>query len=364
MKKNLFLFFFLPCLFLTTFISCGEGKNPDTSVPVAAMGIEPSSVENMQVGETKKMSIKVIPENATLGALVWESSNTNVVSVQNDGTITAIGYGTTTVKVVNIANAVEATCQISVAEPKRTYELIWSDEFNDANINANKWNIETGGGGWGNKEAEYYTGRPENLRIENGNLIIEAKKENYQSNSYTSARITTKDKMFVTYGKVEARISLPSGQGTWPAFWMMPNKSVYGYWPRSGEIDIMEHVGSQPTMISNAVHTQQASGGNSWSNRVYYNDAENNFHVYAIEWVDNYNNGNDAIIFYVDGVQTAIKNQGNYLTSTYSDWPFDKDFYVILNLAIGGNWGGTINDNIFNNKVQMLVDYVKMYKQK
>src|SRR5690606_19762741 len=258
----------------------------------------------------------------------------------------------------------EASYEISVAEPERNYELIWEEEFDGPYIDLTKWNFEIGGAGWGNQEAQYYTDRNDNARIENGCLVIEGRKENYQGNSYTSARLSTKDKVFFTYGKVEARISLPAGQGTGPAFWLMPNKSSYGTWPRSGEIDIMEHVGSQPTMISHAIHTQQASGGRSWSSKGYYENVENNFHTYAVEWIDDYNNGNDALIFYVDGVQTAVKNQGNYVTSTYVDWPFDKDFFIILNLALGGTWGGTIDDAIFANPVEMKVDWIRMYQKK
>jgi beta-glucanase (GH16 family) len=343
-------------------VSCDGGEIPQNQIPVAAMAID-TSLPEMKVGEVQALSVRVVPENATRVDLIWESSNPKVLTVEN-GTVTAKGYGRALVRAVDVINSVEAECLILVAEPERNYELVWEDEFDGATINPDNWNFETGGAGWGNQEKQYYTGRPDNARIENGHLIIEAKKENYQENSYTSARLTTKNKVFFTYGKVEARISLPPGQGTWPAFWMMPNKSAYGGWPRSGEVDIMEHVGSQPTMISHAIHTQQANGGRSWSSRGYYENAENEFHTYAVEWIDDYNNGNDAFIFYVDGVRTANVNQGNHMTSTYSDWPFDKDFYVILNLAIGGTWGGTIDDAIFSDKLVMKVDYVRMYRQK
>jgi beta-glucanase (GH16 family) len=352
-------------------LSCNETnelKNTSAAAPppVVGMAIIPPSLQ-MKVGEAITPTISVVPENAVQGAIVWVSANEKVAAVETSGKITAIAYGKTSIRAVDVTHSdlthsVEASCEVSVEENARTYELIWSEEFDGTSINTDNWNYETGGAGWGNKELQYYTNRLLNARIENGCLIIEAKKENYQTNSYTSARLTTQNKKFITYGKVEARICLPSGQGTWPAFWMMPNKSVFGGWPRSGEIDIMEHIGSDPQMISHAVHTQQASGGRCWSSRGYYDNVENDFHIYAIEWIKEYQNGNDAIIFYVDGVQTAIKNQGNYLTSTYSDWPFTEDFYVILNLAIGGTMGGTVNDRIFDNPVQMKVDYVRIYK--
>ncbi len=360
MRKLFYTLFFVA--YTVVFVCCKKEKTSHEIIPVAAMAIEAIEGE-MQVGETEELSIRTVPENATPVALVWESSNSKVLSVEN-GIVTAKGFGKAVVRVVDVVNSVEASYEISVAEPERNYQLVWEEEFDGPDIDLTKWNFEIGGAGWGNQEAQYYTDRDDNARIENGCLVIEVKKENYQGNSYTSARLSTKDKVFFTYGKVEARISLPAGQGTWPAFWLMPNKSSYGTWPRSGEIDIMEHVGSQPTMISHAIHTQQASGGRSWSSKGYYNNVENDFHTYAVEWIDDYNNGNDALIFYVDGVQTAIKNQGNYVTSTYVDWPFDQDFFVILNLAIGGTWGGTIDDAIFANPVEMKVDWVRMYQKK
>lgn len=246
------------------------------------------------------------------------------------------------------------------AQSTTEYELVWADEFDDASAAPNpaNWNFETGGNGWGNRELQYYTNRSENVRVENGNLVIEARLENYVGNAYTSGRITTKNKAKIKYGKIEARISLPSGQGTWPAFWMMPNDNVYGGWPLSGEIDIMEHVGSNPDMISFAVHTYYKNGsrGNNWYNRITPGNVEGNFHVYGIEWFD------DRILFFFDGVKqvTLWRN----LSEDYRGWPFDQDFFVILNLAVGGNMSGTVDNAIFNNPVKMEVDYVRMYRQK
>ncbi len=340
--------------------SCKETK-PESEIPIAAMAIKPSSVE-MNIDETQTLTIRVVPEGAS-GTFLWESSNEKVAVVDN-GKVTAIAYGKTKIRVIDALTLVEAECDVMVNEAKREYNLVWSDEFETSVIDTDKWGYDVGGAGWGNQEAQYYTDRIDNSRIENGCLVIEAKKENYQGNSYTSARLLTKNKIFFTYGKVEARISLPSGKGTWPAFWMMPNNSEYGTWPRSGEIDIMEHEGGQPTMISHAVHTQQANAGRAWSSKGYYENVENAFHTYAVEWINDYNNGNDALIFYVDGGQTAINNQGNHATSTYADWPFDKDFYIILNLALGGSWGGTIDDSIFADKVLMKIDYVRVYELK
>ncbi len=143
---------------------------------------------------------------------------------------------------------------------------------------------------------------------------------------------------------------------------MMPTKSIYDTWPRSGEIDIMEHVGSDPDMISHALHTLAASGGSCWDKRTYPGNVENVFHIYTVEWVEKYHNGNDALMFYIDNELIATKDQVHWSVSTSRDWPFDQDFFVILNVAIGGTWGGTIDDSIFNSPVQMKVDYVRVYQ--
>lgn len=240
------------------------------------------------------------------------------------------------------------------------YQLVWTEDFDGTSLNTANWNYEQGGHGWGNSELQCYTNRTENVRVKNGCLIIEAIKEPYPSasptNQYTSGRITTQNKVKTTYGKVEALISLPPGQGTWPAFWMMPNDNAYGNWPRSGEIDIMEHVGYDPTMISFATHTYYRNGtkGNNLSSKIYSNNVENNFHLYGIEWLD------DRIIFYFDGVAKATFFRN--FSEDWRGWPFDKDFFIILNVAVGGKMGGTVDDNIFNSAIQMKVDYVKIYQ--
>lgn len=238
-----------------------------------------------------------------------------------------------------------------------SYKLVWAEEFDADAINASNWNFETGGNGWGNLELQYYTDRDDNAFIRDGKLVIKAKKEVYQNCNYTSARLTTKDKAFVKYGKIEASIKLPSGTGTWPAFWMMPQSSVYGSWPRSGEIDIMEHVGYDPDMISFAIHTrnQNGSSGNNWYSQVRPGNVEQEFHLYSIEWLE------DRIAFYIDGVKEAT--YWNDLKGDYRTWPFDQEFFVILNMALGGKMGGNIDDNIFNSDIEMEVDYVRIYQK-
>lgn len=235
------------------------------------------------------------------------------------------------------------------------YSLVYDDEFDGTTLDMTKWSIQVGYAA--NQEKEYYTDGTNNIRVENGNLIISAKKENYVvDRNYSSGRVYSKSKGFIKYGKAEARISVPSGAGTWPAFWMMPQSSVYGTWPKSGEIDIMEHIGSNPRMTSHAVHTALKNGsiGNNWFTKVYQDSMENKFHIYSIQWDP------DQILFFIDNVQTATLYRN--FTDTSTGWPFNQDFYVILNLAIGGTMGGTVDDAIFTNPVEMKVDYVRLYQ--
>ena len=245
---------------------------------------------------------------------------------------------------------------------KENYDLIWSDEFDGSGApDSTKWSYDLGDGcpdlcGWGNNEGQYYTNRPQNVRRENGNLIIEARKENFQNSNYTSARILTRGNAAWKYGLFEIRAELPSGRGTWPAIWMLPEHWKYGGWPASGEIDIMEHVGHEPERIYATVHTKAFNhlAGTQDTDTLQVSDAESSFHTYAIEWTP------DEIRWLVDGREYAsFENQHK----TFAEWPFDQPFHLILNIAVGGNWGGTkgIDDTIWPQR--MLVDYVRVYKK-
>lgn len=236
------------------------------------------------------------------------------------------------------------------------YELVWSDEFDYPGLpDSEKWNYDVGGSGWGNQELQYYTdGRTENARVENGKLIIEARKENYGGNDYTSARLVTKNKGDWLYGRIEVKAKMPAGRGTWPAIWMLPTDWYYGGWPQSGEIDIMEHVGYDEGIVHGTVHTDayNHTKGTQQGNSYEVPDATSAFHVYSIEWSE------DTIEFFVDDDKYFMfANQG-----TWQKWPFDKRFHLILNIAVGGTWGGAqgVDDNAF--PTQMEVDYVRVYQ--
>ena len=242
------------------------------------------------------------------------------------------------------------------------YSLVWSDEFDGISIDTTKWNFEIGNGewGWGNNELQYYTGRTQNARIENGNLVIEAREESYGGESYTSARMTTQNKAFWTYGKMEARIKLPYGQGMWPAFWMMPQEFWNPGWPESGEIDIMEAVNTV-AWVKSSLHYGQNDPQihNSYGSAEYYLPGGGNFsqdfHVYGMEWEEG------IFKFFVDGVQIGSTTSW---WATYEAWPapFNRPFFFILNVAVGGQWPGSPDGSTVFPQ-QMLVDWVRVYQK-
>ncbi len=295
--------------------------------------------------------------------LTWTSSNPDVATVSEAGLVTALSAGNT---FITLSNGLEAvTSRVAVEHTWGEYQLVWSDEFDGSALNTDVWNIEVNGNGGGNQEKQYYTDRPENLRVEEGNLVIEARKEEYYNREYTSARINSRNKKYFKYGKIEARIMFPKGGGTWPAFWMMGNDYPQSNWPKCGEIDIIEHVGNQPRMASFAVHTPNKNGsrGNNWSMRSYMDGLEENYHVYGIEWLEDDFNGMDRIYFTIDGERLAMtQEEAEHVDDNYY-WPFNKDHFIILNLAIGGTMGGNVDDAIFASPVQMKVDWVRVWQR-
>lgn len=229
--------------------------------------------------------------------------------------------------------------------------LVWSDEFNGTSLDGTKWTAENGGGGWGNGELQYY--KAANATVSSGSLKITAKKERVQANNYTSARIKTYLKGDWTYGRFEARIKLPKGAGLWPAFWMMPTDSYYGTWPKSGEIDISELIGSKPNNSFGSLHYGTSSTDHQYKTANFYLNSgtfADAFHTFAIEWQAG------VIKWYVDDNLYHTLTPTNI--SPYA-WPFDKRFYIILNVAVGGTLGGTVDNTIF--PVSMEVDYVRVY---
>jgi beta-glucanase (GH16 family) len=247
------------------------------------------------------------------------------------------------------------------------YTLVWSDEFKGKEgslPDASKWTYDIGGSGWGNHELEYYTNRAENARIEDGKLVITARREAYTGPdgakfNYTSARLKTQGLFSQAYGRFEARIKLPGGQGIWPAFWLLGDNFGSVGWPKCGEIDIMENVGKEPGINHGSLHGPSSTNATSDTTATIALPAgqklSDDFHVYAAEWEPG------AVRFYLDS--------NLYATFTSVQWPaggtwvFDHRFFLILNVAVGGDWPGS-PDTVTVFPQTMLVDYVRVYKRK
>lgn len=243
--------------------------------------------------------------------------------------------------------------------PPDDYQLVWSDEFNYNGLpDASKWSYDVGGGGWGNSEAQYYTNALlQNAEVKGGYLHINAIKEDFEGKKYTSARLVTKTKGDWTYGRIEVRAKLPEGIGMWPAIWMLPTDWAYGGWPVSGEIDIMENLGFLPYLIVATAQTQTYNHVLETQKNaiIAILDCYSEFHNYILEWEAS------EIRVYVDSkLYFTFKNQG----TGFQVWPFDKRFHLLLNIAVGGTFGGPqgIDDRI--SPQSMVVDYVRVYQKK
>ena len=229
--------------------------------------------------------------------------------------------------------------------------LVWADEFDGSTLDLNNWSFELGDGcpnlcGWGNNELQSYTDR--NHRLEDGLLIITAKKEG----NYSSTRILTKGKQEFTYGRIETRVKVPTGAGLWPAFWALGADIDTNSWPDCGEIDIMEYVGRNPGQVFTSVHTRSSHGNTVNTQITPVPNIEDDFHVFAIDWTETY------IDFYLDEnrvYQYSVQSQ------TAETWPFNKPFFLLLNLAVGGNFGGPVGTEVEFPK-EYLIDYVRVYQ--
>ncbi len=244
--------------------------------------------------------------------------------------------------------------------PKK-WTLVWSDEFiqPDGSIpDPAKWNYTTGGSGFGNGELQYYTDDPQNAYIENGMLVIKAEEKTYMGRDYVSARLNTNVKGAWKYGRFEIRAKLPNTQGIWPAFWLLPQYINYGNWPASGEVDIMEFIGREPSRVYGTLHY-----GNPHESQQGYYDLHNgetfadNFHTFTLEWEP------EQFRWYVDGNLYRIINQ--WFTSAPGKKfpaPFDQSFYLIVNLAVGGHWPGS-PDSFSTFPQYLYVDYIRIYQE-
>jgi len=245
----------------------------------------------------------------------------------------------------------------SKVDEKSKWKLQWADEFDYEGLpNSRYWGYNVGGHGWGNNELQYYTeADTNNVMVKNGYLWIKALKGDKEGRSYTSARLVTKNKVDILYGKVEVSAKLPKGRGLWPAIWMLSSTEKYGGWPKNGEIDIMEHVGFNPDTVFGSVHTERFNHviGTQKTKGVFIREPYARFHTYAIEWTPK------RIDFLLDGKKYySFKNTGK----GFREWPFDQAFHLLLNIAVGGGWGGQrgIDNSVFPGVMQ--IDYVRYYR--
>jgi hypothetical protein len=351
-KYTIVLFLGLFSLFpITGCSSDGGGNDGQSDVPtnlVITADIVGTSAANPNGDGSGLVHFNVSADHATSYKVLIEGQTINTTSGVFSHTFTLSGVNTYTIH----ASAYKGSKFISTSINITVYvvsSVVWSDEFNtDGAPDASKWSYETGTGdsGWGNNELQYYTNRPENVKVENGLLKITVKKEDYNGSNYTSARIVTRGKYSVKYGKIEMRAKLPAGGGTWPALWMLGNNFNTVGWPACGEIDIMEHVANDLNKIHGTLHYPDHFGGNGVSGTVVVPGVTSSFHLYSLEWNASF------IKFYVD-------NQLYHTFNNNSETPFNNPFFFIFNCAIGGNFGGAVDPNFTSATLE--VDYVRVF---
>lgn len=377
-----------------TFGKPSSNKNNTTNSSSSINTIDSIEITNpidrLVLGHTYQLNTSTDEE------IIWESGNTNIVSIDKDGVLTGKKIGSTTIYAsLAIDSSVSTEMNITVVNktptptssssssnnnsssssqtnpienenpnPKK-YKLNWHEEFDGNSLNMNYWSYQEGDGsqygipGWGNSEQQYYS--QDNVSVNNGALKITARRENKGGKAYTSARIRTANKVAFTYGRIEAKIKLPPYQGLWPAFWMLPDTTTYGNWPNSGEIDIMEAKGRLPNETSAAIHFANNNNQHAYNtgtcdlNQTLSSNMKD-WHTYAVEWES------DSLFFYVDDICFFGSKCNQYSgVQGNSGQPFDKNFHILLNLAVGGMFDNYINPNDSDLPASMEVDYVRWW---
>lgn len=377
-----------------TFSKPSSNKNNTTNSSSSINTIDSIEITNpidrLVLGQTYQLNTSTDEE------IIWESGNTNIVSIDKEGVLTGKKIGSTTIYAsLAIDSSVSTEMNITVVNktptptssssssnnnsssssqtdsienenpnPKK-YKLNWHDEFDGNSLNMNYWSYQEGDGsqygipGWGNSEQQYYS--QDNVSINNGALKITARRENKGGKAYTSARIRTANKVAFTYGRIEAKIKLPPYQGLWPAFWMLPDTTTYGNWPNSGEIDIMEAKGRLSNETSAAIHFANNNNQHAYNtgtcdlNQTLSSNMKD-WHTYAVEWES------DSLFFYVDDICFFGSKCNQYSgVQGNSGQPFDKNFHILLNLAVGGMFDNYINPNDSDLPASMEVDYVRWW---
>lgn len=321
----------------------GDSGTGTTDVGPSNLTVTPTvSTDNSGNVSFKATATNAVSYEYDFGNGQYQTSTTGSVTYK----YTASGTYTVTVKAKSsTGKTISASTNVTITV---ALSLIWSDEFNTAGApDPSKWGYDIGAGGWGNSELQYYTNRVDNVLVSNGTLKIIAKKEAYSGSNYTSARLLSKGKFSFQYGKVEVSAKLPAGAGSWPAIWMLGDNFATAGWPTCGEIDIMEQKGSDMNRIYSTLHYLGHSGSGGIGSSFLINNVTTEFHKYGLIW------SSTSLQFLVDDVVY-------YTFLNSSSLPFNQNFFMILNLAMGGNFGGTI-DPAFSSAL-MEVDYVRVYQ--
>ncbi len=380
----------LPAVFMALIQSCGlfavpaSYADPESVSATSAAGIRViiSGVARLAVGGIVALAAEV--QNDPSGAgVAWSSSDEAVATVSTEGVVSGLSEGRVYVYATSIADprkSASVSFLVSgaggddasgssgsgdqIAVPAG-YSLVWHDEFAGTAVDESNWSFMLGDGsgygipGWGNSELEYY--RRENADVASGALVITARKESFGGRQYTSARLRTAGKVHFTYGRIQARIELPAGAGLWPAFWMLPEQ---GDWPRTGEIDIMENSGGNTGLSSGALHYADAGGNHQYQTdefafaRLAGSQDTTSYHLYELDWEA------DGLKWYVDGnLFLALDNWTAPAAQGPFPAPFDRDFHILLNMAVGGNYVGyqTPEDSVL--PAAMKVDYVRWFQK-
>ncbi len=342
-----FLSFLIGAIGILCFVSCSKSSTTNNNNTITPTNLT--------------LAANVSTDNS--GNVVFTASATNAVSYEYDfgngifknvasGNVTYkyLSSGTYTVNVIAKSSGGQTASKSISITVSVTSSTVWSDEFNTPGApDPSKWgyDIGNGSGGWGNSELQYYTNRSDNAIVSGGTLKIIAKKENYSGFAYTSARLLSKGKFACKYGKIEVKAKLPFGVGTWPAAWMLGNNIMSAGWPACGEIDIMEHKGSDLNRIFGTLHHPGHSGGNGDGGTKVISNATSDFHVYTAEW---------SAAF----IKFSVDNVVYYTFPNTSSLPFNQDFFLLLNVAMGGTFGGTIDPTFTTSTME--VDYIRVYQ--
>ena len=331
-------------------VSCKKGGTDSTTTKTAPANLVITAVASTD--SSGNVAFIATADNAVTYA--YEFGNGDIKTVPS-GAInyqyTLLGINTYTVTVTATSASgltLKKTTAVTVNVKTVVAGLFWSEEFNvDGPPDPTKWGYDLGAGGWGNAELQYYTGRPENSVVKDGVLKINAIRENYNGSTFTSARLLSKGKFDFTYGKVEVRAKVPAGVGTWPAIWMLGSNISTTPWPGCGEIDIMEHLGRTLNTIYGTLHYPGRFGGTADGNTKVIPGVTTAFHIYTLDW------SATAIKIYAD-------DQLVHTVANSSNIPFNSNFFLILNLAMGGNFGGPVDASVTN--ATMEIDYIRVYK--